>query len=181
MIFSEHDGRGRRNLRRVGSFISPSMNDTSLSLLCQLQQSSDADAWERLHRIYAPLIQKWLVRYDMQESDAHDVAQEVLLAVSKGIDAFSHNGRAGAFRAWVKGILVNRLREFWRKRDRQTTGTGGSAMNQQMADLDDPASQMTVIWNKHHDQHVLRELLSILSVSLLQAHHLRLQFAHLRH
>ena len=137
------------------------MNETSLSLLHQLRHSPDSDAWERLHRIYAPLIQKWLIRYDMQESDADDVAQEVLLAVSKDIESFNHNGRAGAFRAWVKGILVNRLREFWRRRDRHAKTAGGSDMNQRLAELDDPASQITVIWNQDHDQHVLRELLAI--------------------
>ena len=137
------------------------MNETSLSLLRQLRQSPDAEAWERLHRIYAPLIQKWLIRYEIQECDTNDVVQEVLLVVSKEIETFNHNGRTGAFRTWVKGILVNRLREFWRKRDRQANGAGGSDMNQRLAELDDPASQITVIWNKDHDQHVLRELLAI--------------------
>ena len=137
------------------------MNETSLSLLQQLRQSPDVETWDRLHEIYAPLIRKWLIRYDMQESDADDVAQEVLMAVSKDLESFEHNGRPGAFRAWVKGILVNRLREFWRRRDRQAEATGGSDMNRRLAELDDPASQITVIWNNEHDQHVLRKLLAI--------------------
>lgn len=137
------------------------MHKTSLSLLQQLRQSPDRDTWDCLHQIYAPLIRRWLIRYDMQESDADDVAQEVLMTVSNKIDTFEHNGRVGAFRAWVKGILVNRLREFWRRRDRQANATGGSDMNRRLAELDDPASQITVIWNNEHDQHVLRELLAI--------------------
>lgn len=136
------------------------MNETSLSLLQQLRQSPD-QTWDRLHEIYAPLIRKWLIRYDMQESDADDVTQEVLMAVSKDLESFEHNGRPGAFRAWLKGILVNRLREFWRRRDRQATASGGSDMNRRLAELDDPASQITVIWNNEHDQHVLRKLLTI--------------------
>lgn len=114
-----------------------------------------------MHRIYAPLIRKWLIKYELQASDADDVAQDVLLAVSKDIESFDHNGRDGAFRAWMKGILVNRLRNFWRSRDRRPEASGGSDMDRRLSELDDPASQITAIWNREHDQHVLSELLSI--------------------
>lgn len=137
------------------------MNETSLSLLQQLRQSPETEAWERLHRIYQPLMRKWLIRYDLQASDADDVAQDALLAVAKDIDSFDHNGRSGAFRAWLKGILVNRLRKFWRSGARRPKAAGGSEMNRRLNELDDPASQMTLIWNKEHDEHVLKELLVI--------------------
>lgn len=137
------------------------MNETSLSLLQQMRESPEQEAWVRLHRLYEPLIRKWLIRYELQPSDADDVTQEVLLAVSKDIGAFDHNGREGAFRAWMKGILVNRLRKFWHSRDRQPVGGGGSDMNRQLAELDDPASQITLIWNEDHDQHVLNQVMAI--------------------
>lgn len=137
------------------------MNETSLSLLQQLHQSPEGEVWERLHRIYSPLIRKWLLKYDLQESDADDVTQEVLLAVSSDIQSFNHNGRTGAFRAWMKGILVNRLRRFWRNRDRRPGAVGGSDIDHRLELLDDPASQMTLIWNQEHDQHVLGELMVI--------------------
>ncbi|MCR9202103.1 MAG: sigma-70 family RNA polymerase sigma factor [Planctomycetaceae bacterium] len=134
---------------------------TSLSLLNQLQDASTPHAWDRLQRIYEPLIRKWLRAYDIQESDAEDLLQETLLAISKDIGAFDHNGRAGAFRAWVKGILVNRLRKFWRSRDRGPSVQGGSDMQRRLAELDDPSSGVTLIWNKEHDERVLRELLAM--------------------
>ena len=139
------------------------MNETSLSLLEKLRDSPETESWARLQRIYAPLIRVWLRKYEVQPNDADDLGQEVLLAVSKDISAFEHNGRSGAFRAWLKGILVNRLRSFWRKRDRQPKAAGGSNMDQRLAELDDPASQVTLIWNKEHDQHLLRELLQIVA------------------
>ena len=93
--------------------------------------------------------------------DADDVVQDVLMAISKDVTAFEHNGRTGAFRAWVKGILVNRLRKFWSTRDRGPAAAGGSDMYRRLAELDDPASQMTLVWNEEHDQHVLGELMTI--------------------
>lgn len=142
------------------------MNETSLSLLQQMRASPEQEAWDRLHRLYEPLIRKWLIRYELQPSDADDVTQEVLLAVSKDIGAFDHNGRAGAFRAWMKGILINRLRKFWHSRDRQPTAGGGSDMNRRLAELDDPASQITLIWNEEHDQHVLNQVMAIVETQV---------------
>ena len=141
------------------------MNETSISLLNQLREAPETDLWNRLHRTYEPLLRKWLLQYDVQGSDADDVAQEVFLAISRDISKFSHNGRNGAFRAWVKGILVNRLREFWRSRGRNARALGGSDMNRRLSELEDPSSHVSQVWDKEHDQFVLRELLRIVMPS----------------
>lgn len=137
------------------------MNETSLTLLNRLRDSSDSESWNRLVQLYAPLIRTWLRKFEVQESDADDLLQEVLLAVSKDLGAFEHGGHTGAFRGWLRAILVNRLRNFWRTRDRKPPSPGGSSMDQKLAQLDDPASALTLIWNEEHDQHVLSELLSL--------------------
>jgi len=137
------------------------MNRTSLSLLDQLKAPEDGTAWDRLDQVYRPLIRKWLLKYDVQVSDADDLTQEVLVAVAKDIEAFKHNGRDGAFRAWLKGILVNRLRNFWRSRDRRPNANGDSNLDDRLNQLDDPASQITLIWNNEHDKHVLQTLLTV--------------------
>lgn len=38
--------------------------------------------------MYAPLIRVWLRKYDVQDTDADDLVQEVLLAVSKNLIKF---------------------------------------------------------------------------------------------
>jgi hypothetical protein len=50
---------------------------------------------DRLVELYAPLIWAWLRRYDVQDSDANDLVQEVLLAVSKDLGKFEHAWAAG--------------------------------------------------------------------------------------
>jgi RNA polymerase sigma-70 factor (ECF subfamily) len=137
------------------------MNETSLSLLNRLRRSPESDSWDRLVELYAPLIRAWLRKYDVQESDAEDLVQEVLLAVSKDVGRFEHAGQPGAFRGWLKAILVNRLRKFWRARDRSPQVRGGSNMGARLAQLDDPSSEMSQIWNHEHDQYVLRQLLAL--------------------
>ena len=137
------------------------MHETSLSLLERLRQSPQDDGWTRLADLYAPLIRVWLRRYDVQDSDAHDLVQEVMLAVAKDLGKFEHRGQPGAFRGWLKAILINRLRKFWRARDHQPQARVDSDVVAKLAQLDDPASEMSQIWNREHDQYVLRQLMAL--------------------
>ncbi|MEL7499224.1 MAG: sigma-70 family RNA polymerase sigma factor [Planctomycetota bacterium] len=138
------------------------MHETSLSLIERLRHSPESESWNRLAELYTPLIRAWLRRYDVQDSDANDVVQDVLLAVSKDLSKFEHAGHPGAFRGWLKAILINRLRKFWRARDRRPQARGGdSDVDARLAQLDNPASEMSQIWNREHDQYVLRQLLAL--------------------
>ncbi len=137
------------------------MHETSLSLLERLRHSPEDESWTRLADLYTPLIRAWLRRYDVQDSDANDLVQEVLLAVSKDLSKFDHGGQPGAFRGWLKAILINRLRKFWRSRDRRPQARGDSDIDARLAQLDDPSSEMSLIWNREHDQYVLRQLLAL--------------------
>ena len=137
------------------------METTSLSLLARLQQEPDSENWNRLVDIYTPLVRVWLQKYDVQDSDADDLVQEVLLAVSKNLGEFEHGGRLGSFRAWIKAILVNRLRNFWRSRKRRPQAVGDSDIDARLAQLEDPMSKMSRLWDRDHDQYVLRQLLTV--------------------
>ena len=137
------------------------MHETSLSLLERLRHSPENEGWNRLKDLYAPLLRAWLRRYDVQDSDANDLVQEVLLTISKDLNKFEHCGHSGAFRAWLKAILINRLRKFWRARDRRPQARGDSDIDARLAQLDDPASEMSRIWDREHDQYVLRQLMAL--------------------
>src|SRR2546430_9892229 len=90
------------------------MSDTSVSLLQQLREQPNGDAWRRLVELYTPLLRQWLSRNGMQSSDIDDLTQEVLAVVVRELPQFQHNQRVGAFRRWLRTILVNRLRNYWR-------------------------------------------------------------------
>ncbi|MEM8667075.1 MAG: sigma-70 family RNA polymerase sigma factor [Planctomycetota bacterium] len=137
------------------------MNETSVSLLNQLRHSPESESWTRLVDLYAPLLRTWLRKYDVQGSDAEDLVQEVLFAVSKDLATFEHQGQPGAFRAWLKGILINRLRNFWRARDRRRETPGDSKINQLLAEMENPSSELSRLWNDEHDRYVLRQLLQL--------------------
>jgi len=79
--------------------------------------------------LYGPLLSHWLQRYGVHPSDIDDLVQDVLMVVSTSMKTFAHNGRPGAFRSWLRTILINRLRNFWRSRGQRPQVGGGSEVD----------------------------------------------------
>lgn len=134
-------------------------NETSVSLLVLAGRDGNAAAWRRLEDIYAPLLQRWLRQFSVQPADADDLAQEVLLTLSRELPTFEHTGRAGAFRNWLRAILVHRLRNFWRMTSSAPEVVGGTAWAAQCEQLADDSSAASREWNLAHDRHVMARLL----------------------
>ena len=137
------------------------MSETSMTLLNRLQRTDDPETWDRLVRLYEPLFTIWLRKYDVQSSDADDLVQDVLMAVAKDLKSFDHNGRTGAFRTWLRAIMVNRLRNFWRAQGRRPRAQGDSEIDHRLSQLEDPASEMSQLWNRQHDRHIAQQLLAL--------------------
>ncbi len=116
------------------------MSDTSISLLERAASGRDGTAWHRLANLYSPLLHSWLRRYQLQASDIDDIVQDVLLHVSEQLPTFQHNGRTGAFRNWLRQVLMFRLRKHWDKAKRRPTATGQTDFLAELHQLEDPAS-----------------------------------------
>jgi RNA polymerase sigma-70 factor (ECF subfamily) len=138
------------------------MTATSASLLDRLRTDPRSPAWQRLVAIYEPLVRGWLRHHGLAAQDADDVVQEVMAVVVRRLPQFEHNGRAGAFRTWLKTIAVNCLRDHWRTGRRRPTATGDSDFQQFLAQLEDPTSGLSQQWDQEHDRHVTRNLLELL-------------------
>ena len=136
------------------------MSETDKSLLERLSDRADSASWQQLLGIYTPLIRDWLRRHGVPPSDAEDLTQEVFGVVVREPPRFRHNRRRGAFRTWLRSITTNCLRRSWRARSRATTGWGDFLA---MLDrLEDPASDLSRLWDREHDQQVLERLLAML-------------------
>src|SRR4029077_15645157 len=116
--------------------------------------------WQRFLTIYEPWLRGWLSRHELQPADVEDVLQDILVVVSQKLPEFVHNGQPGAFRAWLRTILTNRVRHFLRgQRNRQAVVTPhlGTDWLEHLADPDSALSQQ---WNQEHDQQLVRRLLA---------------------
>lgn len=134
------------------------MSATSLSLLDRLRRDPSEADWSRLHSIYRPLVRAWLARMPGLRDECDDVAQEVLLVVVREVPRFERR-REGSFRAWLRRITANRVREFWRRRARQPRVASADAAIEAFLDrLEDPASDLSAEWDRDHDRIVFERL-----------------------
>jgi RNA polymerase sigma factor (sigma-70 family) len=137
------------------------MENTQTSLLLRARQGEET-AWRRLVDLYRPLIYRWLVGRQVLPQDADDLTQDVLAVLMKDLPRFEHAGRPGAFRAWLRGITVNRARGFWRAGSVRARAVGGGDVLRHIDELADPTSELSLRWDQEHDGHVLRHLLSLM-------------------
>jgi RNA polymerase sigma-70 factor (ECF subfamily) len=137
------------------------MSTTSASLLERLRHDPHSPDWQQLVEIYTPLIRSWLRRHEVFSADSDDLVQEVMAVVVRRLREFEHNQRTGAFRNWLRTITINCLRDHWRARHRRPA-TGDSDFQNLLAELEDPDSSLSQVWNQEHDRHVTRQLLGLL-------------------
>jgi RNA polymerase sigma factor (sigma-70 family) len=113
---------------------------TSASLLHRVRQGpGDEDAWNTFVERYGPRILAWCRGWQLQESDAQDVTQEVLLQLVAKLRRFEYDpGRS--FRAWLKTLVHHAWRDFLDHRRRAGLGSGDSAVWERLDSVESRAS-----------------------------------------
>ena len=96
-----------------------SETSTSPTLLGRLQRdAADQEAWRQFVRRYGPRIYHWCRRWELQEADAQDVTQNVLLKLVAKLRSFRYDP-ARSFRAWLKTVTHHALSDFLEERLKQ--------------------------------------------------------------
>ena len=134
------------------------MSTTSLSLLNHAVARDDSQSWNRLANLYQPLLRRWVTSFGIQYTDSEDLIQDVLATVYRELPTFQHNERTGAFRKWLRAILINRVRHFLRTRQNRPVATGKSSVLQQLQQLSDDRSELSQLWDHEHNAHVISQL-----------------------
>lgn len=127
--------------------------ETSLSWLGRLVGTPTEGDWKQLLDVYRPLLHGWLARSGVPAADHDDLTQEVLMVVVRRVGEFDHRG-PGAFRAWLRGILANHLRKYFRDRPPSLPAV----------DLDAVAEPDSVLgrqWDREHDEHLAARALKL--------------------
>jgi RNA polymerase sigma-70 factor (ECF subfamily) len=126
---------------------------TSRSLLARVQ-ADEADAWERLVKLYAPLVLHWCRATGLQDQDIADVFQEVFQAVVAHVAQFRKERKSDTFRGWLRRITQNKLRDHFRKRG-EGRGVGGSSAQQRLAQLPQPQPVEDAVPTDDQGEHAL--------------------------
>jgi RNA polymerase sigma-70 factor, ECF subfamily len=98
----------------------------------------DPAAWQRLVRLYGPLVYGWARHSGLQAEDAADVVQEVFRAVLVHVADFRRDRPGDTFRGWLRAITHNKLRDFWRRGQGKPRAAGGSEAQRQLQEMADP-------------------------------------------
>jgi len=98
-------------------------SSTSATLLGRLQDPADPRAWEEFVDRYGPQIHSWCRRWRLQEADAQDVTQEVLVRLVKKLRTFQYDP-AQSFRGWLHTVTYHVLYDLCEARKRPGQGSG---------------------------------------------------------
>jgi RNA polymerase sigma-70 factor, ECF subfamily len=125
MANSDADDRARRG------------GSTSRSLLAGAKRD-DPSAWERVVRLYSPLVASWCRRCGVAEQDLGDVLQDVFSAVASHLNRFRKEEPRDTFRGWLSTIARNKVRDHFRRRAGEPVAAGGTEAALHMQQIPDP-------------------------------------------
>ena len=92
-----------------------------------MRDLTDAQSWREFVECYAPRVFEWCRKFGLQDADAADATQSVLLKLVDQLKRFEYDQQRGLFRSWLKTVTRNvalDLQRDWQRRG-LGAGTGG--------------------------------------------------------
>lgn len=124
--------------------------ETDKSLLRQLRDHTNKEAWQQFVDLYSPLVFSFCRRARLEEADAGDVTQNVFLQVMKSIRSFEYDPAKGTFRGWL-GIITHR--ELLRSQRK----SGGAT---DLANAENVEGTVLAEWTDAFNAHVLSQAMT---------------------
>lgn len=127
---------------------------TQITLLQRVADRRNKEAWDCFLRLYGPLIQRYCLRRGLQEADAFDVVQDVLLQVSKTIGGFRYDTQRGRFRNWMGAVTHRAMLKHLAKSRQSAIGAGSSTA---AASCRECQQSLDDVWVESFNAHIYRE------------------------
>jgi RNA polymerase sigma factor (sigma-70 family) len=122
-----------------------SANATDISLLMRVgRDPGNKGAWRDFVERYGRQVFLWCRHWQLQEADAEDVTQNVLLILAEKMREFRYDPN-GSFRAWLKTVAHHAWSKHVASQSRPGRGSGDSAVLPVLASLaarDDLATRL---------------------------------------
>ena len=103
--------------------------ETRDSLLVQVQDPANREAWELFARIYQPAIVRIALARGLQHADAQDLSQQVLMAVASAIGHWEKRDESTRFRHWLSRVTKNAILNALMRRP-MDLAVGGSSVEE---------------------------------------------------
>src|SRR5436305_8872318 len=99
---------------------------TRVILLTQLQQTpSDQAGWDEFVERYGRQIYRWCRQWKLQDADAEDVTQDILVKLTHKLRAFAYDPSL-SFRGWLRTFAHHAWRDFVDSRRHAQAAAGDS-------------------------------------------------------
>ena len=111
--------------------------ETRESLIVQVKDPSNRLAWERFVAIYQPVIYRIAIARGLQDADAHDLTQQVLMAVAMAIPGWERSSPSARFHHWLRRVTRNAIINAVTRRKGELA-TGSSSVRDLLAEIQQP-------------------------------------------
>lgn len=98
---------------------------TQTRLIRDIRELKNNAAWQEFVDLYGPLIFRVCRKWNLQQSDAEDVTQEVFRQVSRAISVFRYDPERGKFRSWLGTIATREAQRYLKKKKKSEQPLGG--------------------------------------------------------
>ena len=126
-------------------------NPSLLGRLCR--NPTDQVAWAEFVDRYGRKIYAWCRQRNMQDADAQDVTQAVLVRLAQRMPTFSYDGTR-SFRGWLRTLTQHALSDFVKGRERGGRGSGDRDTETFLQSLEAREDLLTVL-EQEFDQELL--------------------------
>lgn len=79
------------------------------SLLVRVRSADDREAWDQFASLYRPVIYRVARCRGLQDADAQDLAQRILISVAAAIGHYEKSPEGPPFRHWLRRIIRNAI------------------------------------------------------------------------
>lgn len=117
-----------------------SVPETRNSLLIRLANPADHEAWYEFTEIYRPIVYRRARLQGLQDADAQDLAQRVLISVCGAISEWEQNPKRAKFRTWLHTVARNALIDHLRA-VRPYAAVGGTTALEQLHQQSDETTE----------------------------------------
>jgi RNA polymerase sigma factor (sigma-70 family) len=130
------------------------MGDSPLtrpSLLLQIRDGTNHEAWRQFVGLYAPLVYQFGRKRGLQDADAADLTQLVFGEVARTINRLDYDPGRGSFRGWLLAVTRNQMYKLL-SRSRRNQGYLGNDV------LDDVAAKELdqAVWDQEYPRRLFR-------------------------
>jgi RNA polymerase sigma-70 factor (ECF subfamily) len=99
------------------------------------QNPSDQASWGEFVERYGRHIYRWCRQWRLQDADAEDVTQDILVKLTHKLRAFNYDP-SRSFRGWLKTVAHHAWRDFEDSRRRAQSAAGGDQVQDFMLTLE---------------------------------------------